>query len=146
MVTLALGLKDRGRNLNILRIFGPDGVVMGEYHKNHLVTQHEGSIPGTTPPAVVTTGFGELGTMICNDDTFTAVDCPHGFENIVASALTIVFGVNRNGLDLLLGTNNVLERGAGWTQACGTGACAAAVAILTNCGREKPWISGVWNW
>ncbi len=70
-VTMVLGLKDRGRNLNIARIFGPDGEVAGEYHKNHLVTQREGSIPGVTPPAVVTTDFGALGTMICNDDTFT---------------------------------------------------------------------------
>ena len=63
-VTMALGLKDRGRNLNIQRIFGPDGRILGEYHKNHLVTQHEGSTPGTTPPAVVDTEFGALGTMI----------------------------------------------------------------------------------
>ena len=70
-LTMVLGLKDRGRNLNILRIFAPNGKIIGEYHKNHLVTQHEGSIPGVTPPAVVTTEFGALGTMICNDDTFT---------------------------------------------------------------------------
>jgi diaminopimelate epimerase len=35
---------------------------------------------------------------------------------------------------------DVLERGAGWTQACGTGACAAAVAAVETgrAGREEP--------
>jgi len=31
---------------------------------------------------------------------------------------------------------DVLERGAGWTQACGTGACAAAVAAVET-GRAQ---------
>jgi diaminopimelate epimerase len=35
----------------------------------------------------------------------------------------------------------VLERGAGWTQACGTGACAAAVAaVATGRAQPKRWI------
>jgi diaminopimelate epimerase len=35
---------------------------------------------------------------------------------------------------------DVLERGAGWTQACGTGACAAAVAAVETgrARREEP--------
>jgi len=35
---------------------------------------------------------------------------------------------------------HVLERGAGWTQACGTGACAAAVAAVETgrCARGEP--------
>jgi diaminopimelate epimerase len=32
---------------------------------------------------------------------------------------------------------DVLERGAGWTEACGTGACAAAVAAVET-GRAQP--------
>jgi apolipoprotein N-acyltransferase len=70
-VHMVLGLRDTDRSLNILRVFAPDGRVVGEYHKNHLLARSEGSTPGTTPPAVVATDFGALGTMICNDDTFT---------------------------------------------------------------------------
>ena len=35
---------------------------------------------------------------------------------------------------------DVLERGAGWTQACGTGACAAAVAAVETgrAARDEP--------
>jgi diaminopimelate epimerase len=32
---------------------------------------------------------------------------------------------------------DVLERGAGWTEACGTGACAAAVAAVDTGRNER---------
>ena len=48
-------------------------------------------------------------------------------------------GVNVGFVSALEGSSmrlDVLERGAGWTQACGTGACAAAVAAVET-GRAQ---------
>lgn len=53
---------------------------------------------------------------------------PHFPEGV-----NVGFVSERDGSSLRL---DVLERGAGWTQACGTGACAAAVAAVET-GRAK---------
>ncbi len=68
-----IGFYDSIRNLNILRVFNPQGDFVGEYHKHHLVTLMEKSNPGNVPPLVVKTEFGVLGGLICNDDTFTDI-------------------------------------------------------------------------
>ena len=66
----------------------------------------------------------QLGPEVARDDHF-----PEG--------VNVGFGQMNSADDMRL---DVLERGAGWTQACGTGACAAAVAaVLTGrAERGKP--------
>lgn len=68
-----IGFYDSIRNLNILRLFNPQGDIVGEYHKHHLVTLMEMSNPGNVPPLVMKTDFGVLGGLICNDDIFTDI-------------------------------------------------------------------------
>jgi diaminopimelate epimerase len=62
----------------------------------------------------------ELGPAIQSD--------PHFPEGV-----NVGFVSELNGSSMRL---DVLERGAGWTQACGTGACAAAVAAVET-GRAQ---------
>jgi len=62
----------------------------------------------------------ELGPVVQND--------PHFPEGV-----NVGFVSERDGSSMRL---DVLERGAGWTQACGTGACAAAVAAVET-GRAQ---------
>ena len=62
----------------------------------------------------------ELGPAVQRD--------PHFPEGV-----NVGFVSERDGASMRL---DVLERGAGWTQACGTGACAAAVAAVET-GRAK---------
>lgn len=66
----------------------------------------------------------ELGPMVQRD--------PHFPEGI-----NVGFVSEHEGSTMRL---DVLERGAGWTQACGTGACAAAVAAVATgrARREEP--------
>jgi len=63
----------------------------------------------------------ELGPFIQND--------PHFPEGV-----NVGFVSERDGSNMRL---DVLERGAGWTQACGTGACAAAVAAVETGRAER---------
>ena len=68
----------------------------------------------------------ELGPVIQSD--------PHFPEGV-----NVGFVSEQSGSTMRL---DVLERGAGWTQACGTGACAAAVAAVeTNRARREEQLS-----
>jgi diaminopimelate epimerase len=68
----------------------------------------------------------ELGPVIQSD--------PHFPEGV-----NVGFVSEQSGSAMRL---DVLERGAGWTQACGTGACAAAVAAVeTNRARREEQLS-----
>jgi diaminopimelate epimerase len=66
-------------------------------------------------------GRFEIGPRIQED--------PHFPESV-----NVGFVSERNGSSMRL---DVLERGAGWTQACGTGACAAAVAAVETGRAER---------
>ena len=75
--------------------------------------------------------LARLGPMIEKDPLF-----PKGV-NVNVAEVRIggmnVEGTRRPGLDL-----RVWERGAGLTQACGTGACATAVAAIRSLGMSSP--------
>ena len=87
-------------------------------------TLHLTGVSMGNPHAVVFEEVGdarfELGPAIQND--------PHFPEGVNVS-----FVSEQDGCAMRL---DVLERGAGWTQACGTGACAAAVAAVET-GRAQ---------
>jgi diaminopimelate epimerase len=75
--------------------------------------------------------LGRLGPLIEKDPLF-----PEGI-NVNVAEVRIggmdVAGVRRGGIDL-----RVWERGAGLTRACGTGACATAVAAIKYHGMSSP--------
>ena len=75
--------------------------------------------------------LARLGPLIEKDPLF-----PEGVNAEVAEGLIggmMIGGVRRSGLAV-----RVWERGAGLTQACGTGACAAAVAAIRHGGMTSP--------
>ena len=88
-------------------------------------TLHVTAVSMGNPHAVTFDAIGEarrtLGPLIQQDPHF-----PQG--------VNVGFAAVRDGSAIEL---HVLERGAGWTQACGTGACAAAVAAVET-GRARP--------
>ncbi len=93
-------------------------------------TLHLTGVSMGNPHAVVFEEVGdarfELGPVIQSD--------PHFPEGV-----NVGFVSEQSGSAMRL---DVLERGAGWTQACGTGACAAAVAAVeTNRARREEQLS-----
>lgn len=88
-------------------------------------TLHLSGVSTGNPHAVTFEELGdarlELGPAIQDD--------PHFPEGVNVGFVSEHFG-NSMRLD-------VLERGAGWTQACGTGACAAAVAAVETGRAER---------
>jgi len=75
--------------------------------------------------------LARLGPVVENDPLF-----PERINVNVAEFRAggmLVDGVRRTGIDL-----RVWERGAGLTQACGTGACATAVAAIKYHGKSSP--------
>lgn len=88
-------------------------------------TLHLTAVSMGNPHAVTFDAIGQrrrkLGPLVQDDPHF-----PQG--------VNVGFATVRDGSAIEL---HVLERGAGWTQACGTGACAAAVAAVET-GRARP--------
>ena len=89
-------------------------------HKLHLSGVSMGNPHAVTFDEVGDARFA-LGPAIQND--------PHFPEGV-----NVGFVSEREGSSMRL---DVLERGAGWTQACGTGACAAAVAAVETGRAER---------
>lgn len=87
-------------------------------------TLHLSGVSMGNPHAVT---FDELGEA--RFELGPAIQCDPHFPQ----GVNVGFVSEREGSNMRL---DVLERGAGWTQACGTGACAAAVAAVET-GRAK---------
>jgi apolipoprotein N-acyltransferase len=70
-VTLAFGYFNRARNDNRVAFFGPDGSLLGEYVKTHLIHSVERYTPGDGTTVLVPLDGLRLGGMVCQDDNFT---------------------------------------------------------------------------
>ncbi|OPZ85179.1 MAG: Apolipoprotein N-acyltransferase [bacterium ADurb.Bin429] len=81
----SMALVDGGVFANSAVIFGPDGAVIGRYHKRHPIQFFADGVPGRLPH-VIPTPIGNLGVGICYDFDYagTAVRMVHdGAELLV---------------------------------------------------------------
>jgi len=79
---LALGLWHTPTSDNRIWFVAPDGALLGEYRKSHLVPWLEDYTTGDGVPVVVPFGGSRLGGMICQDDNFTDVARAHGRDGV----------------------------------------------------------------
>jgi apolipoprotein N-acyltransferase len=69
-VGLAVGYFDRSRDQNVARLIGPDGRVLGEYVKTHLIPFVERYRAGDGTLLLADLDGVRVGAMICQDDNF----------------------------------------------------------------------------
>jgi len=81
-VTLVAGYFDQTRSVNQAVIFLPDGTLVGEYRKTHLIPSMEDYNPGDGTLLVARTDIGQIGVMICQDDNFTDLSRGYGRRGI----------------------------------------------------------------
>jgi len=85
----------------------------------------------------------DMGAATVTESTDTHVDINIGNEHSVFFETTEAFPSDRN-VEIVTGQIashvyiDIIERGAGHTLACGTGACATAAAIWSNEGEVRP--------
>jgi len=85
----------------------------------------------------------DMGAATVTDSTSAHVDINIGNEHRVFFETTEELPSDRN-VEIVTGQIashvyiDIIERGAGHTQACGTGACATAAAIWSNEGETRP--------
>lgn len=77
-VGLAVGAFDRARDQNLVHLIGPDGRVLGEYVKTHLIPFVEHYRPGDGTLLLAELDGVRLGAMICQDDNFSDLARAYG--------------------------------------------------------------------
>lgn len=79
---LAFGVWHAPTDDNRIWFVAPDGQLVGEYRKSHLVPWLEDYTKGDGVPVIVPFGDLRLGGMICQDDNFTDIARAHGRDGV----------------------------------------------------------------
>jgi apolipoprotein N-acyltransferase len=85
-IHLVVGFIDRDTPGNRLVVLGPDGALVGQYTKTHMIPVSETLPPGDGELLVFEVDGARVGTMICQDDNFrdlTHAYVQHGVDLVV---------------------------------------------------------------